>query len=118
MTEHIQIGDVSPRINYIGDGLTVAFSYSFPIFVDTDIEVYIDGALQTLTTDYAVSDAGNSAGGTVTFTTAPTNGADILFVRRLTIARTSDFEDAGLFRGNRINDDFDFQMAAIQQVAE
>ncbi len=118
MTEHIQIGDIAPRIRYAADGATVAFTYPFPIFLDADLEVYVDGVLQTLSTDYVVVGAVQSAGGSVTFTTAPAAGASITLVRRLTIKRTSDFQASGEFRAKVINDELDFQTAALQQVED
>ncbi len=118
MADHIQIGDIAPRIHYAGDGATVAFTYPFPIFQNEDIAVYVDGTLQTLTTQYSVSGAGESAGGTVTFVAAPEDGAAVALVRELTIRRVSDFQASGEFRAKVINDELDFQIAALQQLAD
>ncbi len=118
MSTHIQIGDIAPRIRYAADGATAAFTYPFPIFQDTDLEVYVDETLQTLTTHYAVSGAGQSAGGSVTFVTAPSNGTTVTLVRRLAIQRISDFQASGEFRAKVINDELDFQTAALQQVED
>lgn len=43
------------------------FAYTFRILANTDIDVYVNGTLQTLTTDYTVSGVGEATGGTVTF---------------------------------------------------
>lgn len=118
MTEHIQIGDVSPRIRYVADGATVDFTYPFPIFDAADLDVFVDAVLQTLSTDYTVAGAGVSAGGTVSFITAPADGASVTLVRRLAIKRTSDFQASGEFRAKVINDELDFQTAALQQVED
>lgn len=117
MADHIQIGDIAPRIHYTGDGATVAFTYPFPVFQDADIAVYVDGALQTLTTHYAVSGAGASSGGSVTFVSPPENGAAVALVRELTIQRLTDFQSSGEFRAKVINDELDYQTAALQQLA-
>ena len=116
MADHIQIGDVSPRIQYTGDGSQTAFTYPFPIFVDADMEVYEDTTLKTLTTHYTVSGAGNSSGGTVTFVTAPANGITVTLKRNIAIARTSDFQESGEFRSKVINDELDTLTASLQQV--
>ena len=116
MADHIQIGDVAPRASHAGDGVTTTYAFPFPIFNDADLEVYIDGAGQTLSADYTMAGAGQTAGGTVTFTQPPANDAEILFVRRLTIARTSDFQASGEFRAKVINDELDFQTAILQQI--
>lgn len=54
---------------FTGDGTTTAFTLTLQGTVTT---VYVAGALKTVTTDYTVS------GSTITFTTAPANGAAIL----------------------------------------
>lgn len=118
MADHIQIGDIAPRIHYTGDGVTVAFTYPFPIFQDADIAVYLDGSLQTPATHFTVTNAGQSSGGTVTFVTPPGNGVAVALVRELTIQRLSDFQAAGEFRANVINDEMDFQIAVLQQLAD
>lgn len=40
MNNHIQISDVTPRIQYVADGSQTQFSYPFPIFVEDDLELY------------------------------------------------------------------------------
>jgi len=116
MADHIQIGDVAPRVSHAGDGAETDFTFPFPIFTDADLEVYVDGTKQVLSTGYTVSGAGQSAGGSVTFAAAPDDGAAILLLRRLTIARTSDFQASGEFRAKVINDELDFQTAVLQQI--
>jgi hypothetical protein len=116
MATHIQIGDVSPRIQYTADGVQTAFTYPFPIFADADVEVYEGATLKTLTTDYAITGAGNSAGGTVTFAAPPTAAAVVTLKRALAIKRTTDFQESGEFRAKVINDELDYQTAALQQV--
>jgi len=76
MAEHIQIGDVSPRIQYAGDGAQSVFTYPFPIFEDGDLEVYEDAVIKVLSSDYTVQGVGDSAGGTVTFTAAASSATD------------------------------------------
>lgn len=118
MTDHIQIGDIAPRIRYAGDGSTVQFTYPFPIFTNADIEVYVDSVKKTLTSDYSVTGAGVSAGGTVTFLSAPAEDAAVTLVRRLAIKRTTDFQASGEFRAKVINDELDYQTAALQQIED
>ncbi len=89
MTEYIQIGDVSPRIQYVGNGSVMAFTYPFPIFEDTDLLVYLDAVLQT--TGITVTGAGETAGGTATFDTAPAFGVVVTLSRRVPEKRTTDF---------------------------
>ncbi|NQV46548.1 MAG: hypothetical protein HQ504_02075, partial [Rhodospirillaceae bacterium] len=116
MADHIQIGDISPRIQYTGDGTQTVFTYPFPIFKDADIEAYEGSNLKVLTTDYTVSGAGTSTGGTVIFVVAPINGATVTLRRNIAIARTSDFQESGEFRAKVINDELDTLTAGLQQV--
>ena len=118
MADHIQIGAVSPRIQYAGNGVQAQFTYPFPIFQNGDVEVYENTTLKTLTADYAVTGAGNSGGGSVTFVTAPANGVTVTLRRKLTIQRNSDFQESGEFRAKVINDELDILTAGVQQINE
>lgn len=116
MATHIQIGDVSPRIQYTADGVQTQFTYPFAIFQNADLEVYINTALQGA--GYTVSGAGDSAGGLVTFAIAPTAGQVVMLARRLNIERLSDFQESGEFRSKVLNDELDYLTAVVQQVAD
>lgn len=116
MADHIQIGDISPRIQYTANGTQTQFTYPFPIFVTADIEVYLGTVKQT--SGFTVAGAGSSAGGTVTFSTAPANGTVVTLRRNIAIKRTTDFQESGEFRAKVINDELDYQTAALQQVAD
>ena len=116
MTDHIQIGDVSPRVRFIANGVDTDFPFSFPIFKDADLKVYVDGVERE--TGFTVTGAGQSAGGSVTFDTAPADQAVVVLLRRLAIVRTTDFQESGEFRAKAINDELDYQTAALQQIAD
>jgi len=116
MTDHIQIGDITPRIQYLGDGAQSVFPYPFPIFVSGDLEIYLDDALQN--SGFTIAGAGASGGGDVTFLNAPANNVRVTLRRRIAIQRTSDFQEGGAFRAKVINDELDYQTAALQQVAD
>lgn len=118
MTDHIKIGDIQPwaQVEQTVAG-TTEFEFPFPIFEDADLEVYVDAALKTLAADYTVAGAGADDGGAVTFAAAPPMGALVTLRRRLAIARTSDFQETGEFRAKVLNDELDYQTAALQQVA-
>jgi len=115
MNNHIQIGDVTPRIQYAADGSQTQFSYPFPIFVEDDLEVYTGDTKEI--SGYSVLGAGTSYGGSVTFHTPPASGVVVTLRRSLTIDRTTDFQQSGTFRAKDINDELDSLTAALQQVA-
>ncbi|MGJ3260420.1 MAG: hypothetical protein ACFE0S_12535 [Rhodospirillales bacterium] len=118
MADQIRIGDVTPRVRYVADGVTAQFTYPFPIFAETDLEVYIDGVQVAYPAGYVVEGAGSRAGGTVVLASPPAGNTAVTLVRRLTIARMSDFTTTGEFRAAAINDELDFQVAALQQVKD
>lgn len=116
MTEHVKINDVAPRIQHLGNGGAATFSFPFPIFKETELDIWLDGS--RVTQGFTVAGAGNAAGGTVTFATPPTAGCRVTLMRRLALERQSDFQADGLIRAKVLNDELDYQTAALQQVAE
>lgn len=59
------------RDSFAGDSSTVLFTLSNTPPVTAQVSVFLDGILQTVTTDYTIS------GTSLTFVTAPTIGQDI-----------------------------------------
>ncbi len=116
MPDHIRIGDVSPRVQYVADGALSAFDFPFPIFDDEDLTVFLNEAEQRA--GYTVHGAGQTRGGSVAFETAPANGVRVTLQRVLAVERTTDFQEGGAFRADTINDELDRQTAMIQQIAD
>jgi len=116
MPDHIQIGDRRPWEQYqVTDGSQGTFPFHFPIFKDDDIEVYVDGGRRT--SGYTILGAGESEGGTVVLD-PPVADCVVTVRRRLAIERTTDFQESGEFRARVLNDELDYQTAAIQQIAD
>jgi hypothetical protein len=61
-----------------GDGSTVAFTVSSSIVSENNTQVYIDGVYQS-------KDNYSTSGSTVTFTTAPPNGAEIEIIHFVSV---------------------------------
>ena len=101
MSEHITIGDVSPRALYIANGTQRVFTFTFPIFNDRDLEIRINGLIQA--TGFTITGAGESDGGLVTFLEAPPSGARVMLRRRLTLARMTDFQENSILRASARN---------------
>ena len=85
MAEHIRIGDIAPRVHYAADGAQTVFTYPFPIFEVSDLELRVDGVVQN--DGFQVTGAGASGGGTVVFAAAPAAGRQVLLRRVLPVER-------------------------------
>ncbi|MCX7685312.1 MAG: phage tail fiber protein [Acetobacteraceae bacterium] len=116
MAEHIRIGDVAPRVQYVADGTQTVFAYPFPIFSATDLECLVNGARRE--SGFTIQGAGQSEGGSVTFTAAPAAGTRITLRRRMRIQRVTDFQPNGLLRADTLNDELDYQIAALQELRD
>jgi|DEB0MinimDraft_3_1074331.scaffolds.fasta_scaffold10797_2 hypothetical protein len=86
----IDISANLPRISYtVAAGVTqTSFTVPFEFFDDSDLNVYIDQVLQTITTNYTVT-GGSGSTGTVTMTV--TGAKTVIITRDTTIERTTDF---------------------------
>lgn len=113
-TEHIKMPDVTPIVRYAASGAQSVFSYPFPIFNDSDLAVYLDGARQS--SGYTLTGAGETDGGSVTFAAAPASGVVVTLAREVAIARVSDFLEGGDFSARALNTELDTLVAALQQV--
>jgi hypothetical protein len=74
----LTVSTTTNRIAYTGNGVTVAFAFPNLFFANTDLKVYVDDVLKTLTTHYAVTGAGAAGGGNVTFGAAPANLSSVV----------------------------------------
>lgn len=112
----IPISNVTRRVVYAASG-TGPYAFTFEILANTDIAVYKDDTLLTLTTDYTVTIASNGTG-SITLVAAPTGATQIAIVGNRTIQRTTDFVTGGDFFANTVNDEMDQQTIFAQQNAE
>ena len=117
MTEHMKVRGIKPRIQYIANGTSKKYEFPFVIFKTSDINVYFDDVLQDVST-YTVSEPKNSLGGAVTFEIAPEKDVIITICRILSIERTTDFQPGTSLRADVLNDEFDYQIACQQELAE
>lgn len=84
------ITTTTSRNDYIASAAQTIFPYTFKILVDSDLEVYIDGTLKTLSTHYTVSGAGGS-GGNVTFLTPMVGGENVAIIRNIPLTQETDY---------------------------
>lgn len=111
------ISDVTRRVVYTGSAGVGPYSFSFEILANTDIAVYKDSTLLTLTTDYTVTINANGTG-SVTLVVAATAGNNITLVGDRAIARATDFVTGGDLFANSLNDEFDSLVIFSQQTDE
>ena len=117
MDEHIRIGDVAPRVQYLADGIQVSFTYPFPIFAATDLEVRLDGLRAA--SGYSVTGRRRLGRRQRGVRCGARRAARRVTLRRnLAVARTSDFQANGILRARTLNDELDYQVAALQEVKE
>lgn len=112
----VPINNVTRRVVYAASG-TGPYNFTFEILAASDIAVYRDDSLLTLTTDYSVTINSNGTG-FVTLTATPTGATQIAIVGNRSIQRTTDFVTGGDFFANTLNDELDQQTIFSQQNAE
>jgi hypothetical protein len=120
----VPISNVTRRQVYAPSGAGGAgpYAFTFEILANTDIAVYKDDVLLTLTTHYTVTINANGTGSvTITATglaLAPTSPSQYAIVGNRTISRSTDFTTGGDFFANVLNDELDQQTIFAQQNAE
>lgn len=105
---------------YTADGVEDTYIYAFLIPTENDIAVYLTPSgetpnavddLQTLNVDYTVTGEGNTAGGTVVFTTPPTLGDTVTLSRNIQFSINTNFSNAQTISG--VNLDTAFQRVTL-----
>ena len=105
----INLADNDPRVSYaVAAGATQSsFTVSFEFFVDADLNVYVDGVLKTLTTDYTVTGGDGSTGSVAMSVIGASGGSTVVITRDIDIERATDFPSAGPFDIISLNEELD-----------
>ena len=112
------ISDVPRRIVYSGSAGVGPYAFTFEVLTASDIAVYKNTTLLTLTTDYTVSINTGTGTGTVTLVVAATGADTVTLVGDRAIQRTSDFVTGGDLFANTLNEELDAQTIYAQQIDE
>lgn len=122
------LSTTASKASYAGDGLTVAFAVPFRFLEDSHIEAVLRdpvGAetIWTLNTEYTLSGAGNSAGGTLSVITSPTDhtpGAGEALILRRVVPETqeTDYPEGGAFPAAAHEQALDKLTMLVQQHSE
>ena len=98
---------------YTGNGSNKLFSITFPYLETTDVDVYLNGTLQTITTQYTFANAT-----TIEFVAAPANGAVVLLKRSTDDATLqATFFPGSSIKAADLNLDFDQVLYIAQETA-
>lgn len=117
------VSTTTNKVSYSGTGSQTVFAYTFKIFADGDLDVYIRDTngtetLQTITTNYTVSGAGADAGGNVTFVTAPGSTDTVVIQRKLDLTQGTDYVANDPFPAESHEDALDRLTFITQQIQE
>ena len=118
----IPINPVTRRVQFTGNTGTGPFAFTFNIYAASDIAVYKNSTLLTLTTHYTVSIASNGTG-SISLTGSGSGSAlissDVLtIVGARALSRTTDFVTAGDLRAVSLNEELDSSVIMSQQLDE
>ena len=120
----ITISDVTPRVQYTATSGQTAFSINFEFFVNADIKVYNGSSVLSYAatpanaTQYSVTGAGVTGGGSITLGSPGATLNDVITIYRdMSIARATDFPTSGAFQIASLNDELDKIVAMTQQVS-
>ena len=122
----ITISNTSARIQYTATSSQTQFTVPFEFFADADLLVVHTNAGGVDTTlslasnpssvsQYSVSGAGESGGGSITLGSGATAGDKYTIQRNLSLERTTDFPTSGTFPIETLNTELDKIVALLQQ---
>lgn len=114
------ISSTSNRMDYTGNGATATYPYTFKIFIDADLLVTQRDAddVETtliLNTDYTVTGAGNTNGGSVVLIANLVNGYHLTLRRVRTLTQGTDIRNQGDFYPEVHENAFDHFIMVDQQ---
>lgn len=101
------------RWSYTASGSNATFAYDNLIFAGSDLEVYLNGALQS--TGYSVTGVGSPTGGNVVFDSNPAAATTVLIVRAVPAVQPTDFLDNGRFPAGDVEEAVDRAIVLAQQ---
>lgn len=106
---------------YTGNGVTVVFDYEFRILDEKHIRVVmVEDEIETILTrvaDYAVTGVGESGGGSITMTVAPTAAQTITVLRDVPFTQETDLENQGPYFAETVEAALDLAAMRDQQLS-
>ena len=116
------IASETSRVNLVGDGVNDTFTFTFEIYVKTDLLVYVDNVLQAVDVNYTVADEGleNPDGGTIVFGAEyiPVLDAVVSIILNLPCTQLIDYVEADKFPAETHERGLDRLVKIAQQLKE
>jgi len=109
------ISTTNSRNDYTASSSQTTFAYTFPVTTETDILVYQDGTLKSLTTHYTVS---ATPTGNVVFGSGLDSGTKVALVRSVPLTQSSDYVENDPFSAETHEDALDRLTIIAQQIDE
>lgn len=112
------VGNNINRAYFVGDNSTTSFAFAFSVVSSSELKVYVDDVLQTITTNYTVSDSFpiNDSGSSVVFGTAPATNAVVAIIRDSSALQSQNFSDLTNFSQSAIESALDVAFRKIQEL--
>lgn len=107
-------------ISYVASGTNDTFPYTFRIFDEADLEVYVNSVLQALTTDYTVTNVDNPQGGNVIFEpgSIPALNIAVVIYRNVPQLQETDYVDGEKFPADTHERALDRLTTEVQQLQD
>ena len=118
------INAVKRRVVATGSSGLGPYVFTFEIITQTDIQVYLNAVVLTLTTDYTVTINANGTGSVTlvsnsgNVSSTPTSSDSITIIGSRDIERTTDFVTAGDLTASSLNEQLDSLVIFDQQISE
>ena len=112
------------RNEYTANAAQTIFNYTFKIFEDTNLNVYITPSgqvsndLSDLTTNYTVTGLGDEDGGTIILSSGTNSNDLVTIVSDVPSSRKIDYQNNGDFRPDTVNNDFDRVVSMVKKVED
>ena len=119
----MSLSSANNRNDYVGNGATSVYSYTFKIFSNSQLRVTQSVAgvetVLALTTDYTVTGAGVAAGGSITLVAGNlASGALLTIQRNISIVQETEFRNLGDFYPESHENQFDLTTMVQQMEKE
>jgi hypothetical protein len=117
------VSSTTARVSYSGNGTTTAFTVPFYFLANSQLGVSLYSSagvetVQLLDTNYTVTGAGVTSGGTVTMTVAPATGTTLVIYRGVPLTQATDLLPNDRLPAESIEQSLDKLTMLTQQLNE